>query len=297
MDTYAYKLDNSIAFNQAEEVSYNYSSSKEAGLNMAVESEGDIGIKISTLVAPFGFGIEIDAGAALQAASNWETSSTRSESYERGVAVNTDRSLSAALAGYDNGEAEGNRYYSLGNTGYALVKSKTADIYLLRLAHNHALVSISWQPNPDIPEDVNIIPFPINPLYTKQGVLDGKFGDTTDSHYPQAQGAYGEYSYFKPREAYRLKKDIEREKAALQSYFEDFLSNFGVNNPHFGAGNVPFAVASAITGAAQLTTRIPGAGPLVTAGINQTIGLAATQAAYAFTDLKENLKKWEVNAI
>ena len=109
----------------------------------------------------------------------------------------------------------------MGNTGIALVKSKTADIYLLRLAHNNALVSISWQPNPDIPEDVNIIPFPINPLYTKQGVLDGKFGETTDSHYPQAQGAYGEYSYFKPREAYRLKKDIEREKAALQSYFED----------------------------------------------------------------------------
>jgi hypothetical protein len=283
IDTYAYILDNSIAFNQAEEVSYNYSSSKEAGWNLATEGDLEGGLANSLLIAPMGFGLSLDIEMKAKAVSNWETSGTRSESYERGVAVNTNRSLSAGLAGYDNGGAEGNRYYSLGNTGYALVKSKTADIYLLRLAHNNALVSISWQPNPDIPEDVNIIPFPINPLYTKQGVLDGKFGDTTDDHYPQAQGAYGEYSYFKPREAYRLKKKIEREKATLQSYFEDSF-DVSKTNGHFAAVAATTGVVNSL-----LNYMLPGAGPAISSIFNQTAGQLATQVGYNNTQLKEDL--------
>ncbi len=283
VNTYAYKLNNSITFAQAEEVSYNYSTSKEAGWDVAVESEANTGIDINTLLAPLGFGISFKGKIQVAAKSNWETSGNRSQSYERGINVNTDRSFNAALAGYDNGKSGDEHYYKMGNTGYALVKSKTADIYLLRLAHNNALVSISWQPNPDIPEDVNIIPFPINPLYTKQGTLDGKFGETTDDHYPQAHGAYGQYSYFKPREAYQLKKQIEREKMELKAYFED---SFDVTktNGHFQA-------AVAATGAAQLASVIPVAGPLITSGINQLGGKLATQLGYNNTDLQKDLAR------
>ena len=70
-------------------------------------------------------------------------------------------------------------------------------------------------PNLDIPKDINLIPFPINPRYTKQGTLDGaigmnEHGKVLDPDYRNAQG-YGEYSYFKPREAYTLKRRIERD--------------------------------------------------------------------------------------
>ena len=278
--------DNSITFNQAEKVSYNYSSSKNAGLNVGVESEAAMSAKFNVLLAPLGFGFSFGAKGGYAMESNWETSGTRSESYERGVTVNTTRSISDSLAISERRKRilfdESNQeFQEMGNSGMVLVKSKTADIYLLRLAHNNALVSISWQPNPDIPEDVNIIPFPINPRYTKQGSLDGKFGESTDDHYPQAQGAYGEYSYFKPREAYRLKKDIEREKAALQSYFED---SFVVSK--FNAG---FAQAAVATGVAQIAAFYPVVGPIITSAFNQVAGKIATEKAYDNAQLKDEL--------
>jgi hypothetical protein len=281
VDTYAFFLNNSLRFKQAEEVSYNYNTSKEAGWKVGVESEGDIGFDVNTLLAPLGFGISFKGSAAVASKSNWETSGTRSESYEQGTSVNTEYGFSAALAGFDNGLQDAERYYKLGNTGFALVKSKTADIYLLRLAHNNALVSISWQPNPDIPEDVNIISFPINPLYVKQGCLDGKFAQKTDDHYPQAHGAYGHYSYFKPREAYQLKKDIEREKMELKAYFED---SFDVSKT-----NAHFQAAAATTGIAQTAAFIPVVGPLMASSFNQVYGQLATQIGYGNTKLREDL--------
>lgn len=248
-----------------------------------MKSHSKAGVGTSILTAPLGFGISFKVKAGLATESNWETSGNRSQSYERGTSVNTDREFNARLAGYDDGTSNPERSYKLGNTGYALVKSKTADIYLLRLAHNNALVSISWQPNPDIPEDLNIIPFPINPLYTKQGTLDGKFGDKTDNHYPQAHGAYGQYSYFKPREAYKLKKQIDREKMELYAYFEDSF-DVAKTNAHFIA-------ASAITGVAQLAAFFPAAGHLITSGFNQVAGQLATQVGYNNTELKNDLAK------
>ncbi len=284
---YAFRLNNSINFHQAEEISYNYSTSKEKGWEVGVEGEGEQGFDLDqrVLIAPLGVGISLrlKAEGAIKGESEWKTTGNSSESHERGTSVNTDREFSATLAGYDNGESGNKRYYKLGNTGYALVKSKTADIYLLRLAHNNALVSISWQPNPDIPEDVNIIPFPINPLYTKQGTLDGKFGDGTDDHYPQAHGAYGQYSYFKPREAYKLKKKIDREKMELKAFFED---SFDVSKT-----STAYTAAAAGTGIAQLINLIPGSGPILASVLNQTAGRAATELGYSNTKLKEDLAK------
>jgi Concanavalin A-like lectin/glucanases superfamily len=281
VDIYAYLLDSSVAFKQAEEVSYNYRTSKEAGWNAAVESEAKLGAKASFVFAPFGFGVQLELEASLASTSKWNTSGSRSESYEQGVSVSTERSLNAAQVGYDNGKTGPDRYYKLGNTGYCLVKSKTADIYLLRLAHNNALVSISWQPNPDIPEDVNIIPFPINPLYVKQGTLDGKVGDTTDDHYPQAQGAYGQYSYFKPREAYALKKRIEREKMELKNYFDDSF-DVAKTNEHFQG-------AAATTGALQALAFLGPFGAVAASLVNQVAGQVATQVGYNNTKLKDDL--------
>ncbi len=284
-DFFAYLLNNSVKFRQAEEVSYNYSTSKEAGWNVAVEHSTELGVNIDTLIAPLGFGISIEGSVFAKGESNWETSGKRSQSFERGTSLTTDRAFSASLTGFDGG-AGGSvpRNYQLGNIGFALVKSKTADVYLLRLAHNDALISIFWQPNADIPEDVNIIPFPINPLYTKQGTLDGKCADKTDVHYPQAQGAYGQYSYFKPREAYKLKQRIDREKLELKAYYEDAF-DVSKTNAHFKA-------AASTTGLLQVLGANPGwGGGLLTSGINQILGQVATQVGYNNTKLRDDLAK------
>ena len=106
------------------------------------------------------------------------------------------------------------------NVGMALVESETADLYAMRLRRNGALVGYHLQPNPDIPRDWNIIHFPIDPRYTKQGTLDGFVGSTPDSDYPNAGGSRAEASYYKPKEAYELKNRILRQEQQLAERFE-----------------------------------------------------------------------------
>ncbi len=114
------------------------------------------------------------------------------------------------------------RRYVPDNVGFALVQSETADVFALRLAHNNALVSYQMRPNPDIPKDWNIISFPINPHYTKQGTLDGKVGFDPDVDYPNALTYSPDSSYFKPIEAYSLKNRIQREEEALRAFYEQW---------------------------------------------------------------------------
>ncbi|RIK73999.1 hypothetical protein DCC62_16160, partial [candidate division KSB1 bacterium] len=114
------------------------------------------------------------------------------------------------------------RRYVPDNVGFALVQSETADVFALRLAHNNALVSYQMRPNPDIPKDWNIISFPINPHYTKQGTLDGKVGFDPDVDYPNALTYSPDSSYFKPIEAYALKNRIQREEEALRAFYEQW---------------------------------------------------------------------------
>jgi hypothetical protein len=106
------------------------------------------------------------------------------------------------------------------NVGLALVESETADLYALRLRRNDALVGYHLRPNPDIPADWNIIHFPIDPTYTKQGTLDGLVGREPDDHYPNAKGQRAAWSYYKPKEAYELKDRIKREEAGRGQRFE-----------------------------------------------------------------------------
>jgi len=111
--------------------------------------------------------------------------------------------------------------YIPNNVGYALVKSGTADLYGLRLRQTGSLVAYNLIPNPDIPVDWNIIMFPINPKYTKNGTLDGMVGTVEDLDYKGAsQGKRG--SYFKPIEAYALKAKIRRQEKQIASYSERF---------------------------------------------------------------------------
>ncbi|MGR3938295.1 LamG-like jellyroll fold domain-containing protein [Streptomyces sp. BRA346] len=106
------------------------------------------------------------------------------------------------------------------NTGMALVKSLTVDVYAAILTTTRSTVNVTTSPNPDIPEDINILTFPIDPAYVKNGTLDGKVGLRNDPAFPHADAGQG--SYFKPLEAITLKQRIEREQARLSAYYQQF---------------------------------------------------------------------------
>lgn len=106
------------------------------------------------------------------------------------------------------------------NNGFALVKSLTADMYAQTLKTTGALVALTLVPNQEIPEDVNILMFPIQPRYTKNGTLDGKIGLVNDPSYRDANLVRG--SYFKPVEAYALKRRIDRQSTQLEAYWDQF---------------------------------------------------------------------------
>jgi len=235
---------------EADNVSYSFSASQEGSFNTAFGMSATAGFGSNDLLiaAPLGFGVakeltDIDISAGINA--NFESSNSWASDSTVGSGRNTTKNTTVALGG--NWEdpkhllnpSLGRRFLPV-NMGFALVQSETADVFALRLKHNNALVSFRFQPNPDIPKDWNIIPFPINPRYTKQGTLDGAVGYTEtgkvcDPDYANATG-YGEYSYFKPKEAYAIKRRIQREEQELTSYYENFnASPLGVEGAKAGA--------------------------------------------------------------
>jgi len=139
-----------------------------------------------------------------------------------GLAASTERGLTQQLANGGQWERKnpeggyflesGERRFIPSNMGSALVKSRVADLYALRIPSTGALVSLSAEPNPDIPVDINILRFPIDPEYQLAGSLDGRIG--------LQKAPMTESSYYKPREAYTLKRDVERQRQALTAYFE-----------------------------------------------------------------------------
>ncbi|MEV0535550.1 LamG domain-containing protein [Kitasatospora sp. NPDC050463] len=234
----------SVEFNEADQVVQSLSTSKTQsrntafGLTLSAELEGETQV----ITAPFGLGISIPAiklKAKLAATGNLEYSNTWNQETKVTQGKNTARKSKLALAGYTEDAAKvlnsaiGRRYVPA-NTGMALVQSQTADVFALRLAHTGALVAYRRLPNPDISADWNIIHFPINPRYTKQGTLDGAVGfndqgKVLDPDYPTATG-YGEYSYFKPRDAYALKRRVTRDQQRLQAFYESISTDADARN-------------------------------------------------------------------
>ncbi|NEO89329.1 MAG: LamG domain-containing protein [Moorea sp. SIO3G5] len=247
-DTDTYKQASTVELIEAEDVNYHFSSSKENGFDSSFELAMSAGVELDlrTLLAPLGFGVSFKAQVQLNMSGSGKFQSSGGWTDEkRSTSGRTvTRNMRASAVGYWEDKNNllnprlGQRYVP-NNQGFALVQSETADVFALRLAHNNALISYRFQPNPDIPKDWNIISFPINPRYTKQGTLDGKIGYQpdgsvqTDPDYPQAT-QYGEYSYFKPIETYALKRQIEREAAELKNYYDNYdaspLSNSILKN-------------------------------------------------------------------
>ncbi len=246
-----YAAASSVEFAEANQVVRSLSSSKTRSVNaafgFAVGFETDA--SVLSITAPAGFGIAsplADAQLKVGLTGRLEFSNTWSEDTKVSQGANTARKAKLALTGYTEDAAKvlnsavGRRYVPA-NNGMALVQSQTADVFALRLAHTGALVAYRMLPNPDIPPDWNLIHFPINPRYTKQGTLDGTVGfddrgKVTDPDYPTATG-YGEYSYFKPRDAYALKRRITRDQQRLHAFYESVSTETHRPDPTRGQAN------------------------------------------------------------
>ncbi|MFJ8209175.1 LamG-like jellyroll fold domain-containing protein [Streptomyces sp. NPDC096033] len=234
-----------VEFKQADGVVQTLTSGSEKSIDRATTaklSHEAGGPDTLWITAPLGVGtatplsdvdLSLEGGIALEFGFGWGDETTVSQGQE------TERSTMIGLSGGWEPEPtdpakkpafidNGGRRFAPSNTGYALVQSETADVFALRVAHSGAVVSYRMLPNPDVPRDWNLVPFKINPRYVKQGTLDGRAGYTKegenwklrlDSDYQEAAD-YGEYSYYKPREAYRLKRRIVEDQQRRQAFYE-----------------------------------------------------------------------------
>jgi len=223
----AYTNYNNIAtvlLSEADNTSVAFSSTRQSGSQLAFGIKGGfaLGSKVAA-GAVFVMGRLADASFSIGPASdiNWSTS----ESTDTGITYGLTTTSVNSLANSGDWEAldstyylkTGQRRYLPANTGYALVKSMTADMYALYLKTTGSMVGFSIVPNLDIPADNNIIYFPIDPGYTKNGSLDGRVGLQAD---PDLRG--DQQSYFQPVEAYSLKRRIEKEEQEMLAYYEQF---------------------------------------------------------------------------
>ena len=232
-DTYA--GTGSVTLTEATSTTYTYASSRDSGFDSSFELSAGQGAEAQTFVglmeieAPLGVGVgqveltsAVEGGFSVGAKANFEMSLSWLDDSQHGTGLSRTRVSSLSLTGNKEQTPEhtavGARFVP-DNVGFALVQSQTADVFALRLAHTGALIAYQMRPNPDIPTDWNIITFPINPLYTKQGVLDGKVGGDADRDYPNAGRYSPDISYFKPIEAYALKNQIQREEQELTTLF------------------------------------------------------------------------------
>lgn len=246
---------------EAEETSYTYAANRDKGFDMSVE-----------FLLAFAWDTELSAGIGAEAkvgsteghvglkgafehSLGWlEDGST---SVGRAMGKSTSMELRGRFSSPEEVKSESfGRRFIPDNIGQALVKSETADVFALRLLRNGALISFQMKPNPDIPKDWNIISFPINPAYTKQGSLDGKIGLKPDVDYPNALTYSPDSSYFKPIEAYALKNKINRDETNLKNYYEQYAADtLGRRQAatHFTEGDL--AVGSIVSKLPQLQKR------------------------------------------
>ncbi|MGK5543598.1 LamG-like jellyroll fold domain-containing protein [Streptomyces sp. URMC 127] len=235
----------SVEFTESEEVVHSLSSAKERSVDAAFDFalSNEVDVDMWMIAAPLGFGVaksmakakvSVGVRGSLEFSNSWadETTVSQGENTTRAMKVELSGSWEDPLRPLN--PSLGRRYVPV-NTGFAVVQSQTADVFALRLAHSGALVAYRIQPNPDVPKDWNVVPFPLNPRYTKQGTLDGTVGydergRVLDPDYASARER-GEYSYYKPREAYAIKRRIQREQQRLRSYYETVSTDTHTPDP------------------------------------------------------------------
>lgn len=229
----AYSGNSAVTLLEAENTAYLFQANVDRGIDVSLTAKLLWGFEAEVTVGGgFAFGgfadVEADV-AALEGFIGPKTTLDFAWAWQRSAStqIATARTISNKLALGGSWEPAGNvlnddvgRRYLPDNVGYALVKSGVANIFSLRLRKNGALLGLRMIPDPDIPEDFNILTFRIRPDYTKQGTLDGMIGHLVDPEWPDAVQDRG--SYFRPRDVVNLEAEIEAYEARLVASYEGF---------------------------------------------------------------------------
>jgi len=243
-----YMSNSSVRFSEAEKTSHSVASSKTTGFDQALSlylahnyvNKMDTALKTPILEFIFNmYRIEINHGwqfnsnrsSELNQGASFSEGSSKGKQYEQAIAGNWRKDPLWTTQPNPEELIEMSRRYKMDNKGYALVKSRVVNLYALRIYDTNEVFSYNLLPDPNIPENVNIIMFDMNPNYTKQGTLDGNLGlqkmKTDDAPFTPFSEKYK--SYFKPLEAYSLLKRIEKEEEAIKTDYDHFDAGRGRN--------------------------------------------------------------------
>lgn len=219
----------SVTYQESESKSWTFTGNKTSTFNGEFNLKGGLYQKSKSDISA-GLGLEagtmvlettITGGAKMVLSGNLGDGLEVSQNHSSSVSLSTSMTPSGSWEAANAllNPVVGRRYIQ-NNVGIALVKSSTADLYMQALKGTQTPVGYVLAPNTTIPVDTNIIDFPINPRYVKNGTLDGKVGLVNDPDYPEANDERG--SYFKPLEAYGTKRKIEKQEQQLKAYYDQF---------------------------------------------------------------------------
>ncbi|WP_310619811.1 LamG-like jellyroll fold domain-containing protein [Flexibacterium corallicola] len=212
-----------VALTQTSGVSYGFSASESQDYAFKVEPKlGPAFETVAGTSAGIGAEVQVEPVKIKSKITFSDAFSFKWGSSENaGLSIGSMDTFSDSLAPAGVWEAEGEvfnqttgRRFITDSVGYALVKSLTADLYSSQLKGTDTTVKLTVVPSEDIPPDVNLIDFPLNPAYIQTGSLDGKIGlKELPENTP---------SFFRPVEAYALKREAERIEAEAQTYYDSF---------------------------------------------------------------------------
>jgi hypothetical protein len=224
-----YNDASTIQLTESQERNYFYSSSTANSSVTEFSSRFGFAVDVENkFVTPGGAfllkDLKTKIGGVIAGSESSGTPKTLSKSVSLSKTLTEQMALQGGWQPRDQVKDLGDRRFIPANKGYALVKSATANEFLLRLEGSKTPVGTQLIPNANTPQDWNIITFPINPKYVKNGTLDGRVGFKNDPDFPQTDERdtvfnQQENSYFKPREAFGLKQRINREEKRLESFF------------------------------------------------------------------------------
>ncbi|HEX8651801.1 MAG TPA: LamG-like jellyroll fold domain-containing protein [Pyrinomonadaceae bacterium] len=220
----------SLTLTDIENASFIYSASRDTGFDLSVDSR--VGVVLGTaLTIGTGLGVTLETKVFdFKLVTGIHAKFSQSLGWLDDAKVSNEATDTTAKRIQFFGDWYANTYainngkggiYVPNNMGYALVKSAVADMFALKLKTTGAMVGYVMRPDPDIPEDINILMFKINPSYVENGSLDGYIGFEPSHTYGNLQPGE-KASYFKPLEAYALKQQIERESKQLKAYYDQF---------------------------------------------------------------------------
>jgi len=224
----------SVELIRSSNVNYSWTREQKSGLGASLSMFLGVKKKVDAIITFFGTGVN---ETVFETKSGFVGDLSFDYSFLNASTVSGSSSTSVSdklkLVGSEEQTAKFphlSRRFIPKNVGYALVISGMADVFVSALKRSGKMVGYQVQPIKDLPLDVNTVTFLMNPAYTMNGSLDGLTGSQATSerfhrHVPEMRAQYGSLypaSYFRLKEAYQLKQQIEYQDKQREAYFKQF---------------------------------------------------------------------------